>query len=70
MMRRLLRFLGLVADSQPAEWPARPLPSDYAEYRRLRDNCEGFDDPEERCPRSPDDCRCFESRTLIEGGQP
>lgn len=26
------------------------------------DDCEGFDDPEERCPRHPRDCTCWKTR--------
>ena len=27
-----------------------------------RELCEGYDDPEERCPRHPDDCICWKGR--------
>ncbi|AYC99983.1 hypothetical protein [Neorhizobium sp. NCHU2750] len=28
------------------------------------DDCEGFDDPDERCPRHPNDCLCWDAKNL------
>ena len=35
----------------------------YARF--LRDNCPGFEDPEEMCTRDPDRCRCGEARAAL-----
>ncbi len=40
------------------------------QYKKLADECEGFDDPEERCPRRPEDCQCWKVRQLVEAGRP
>lgn len=39
------------------------------EYARLRERCDGFWEPDERCPRT-DDCRCYAVRLAVEGAPP
>lgn len=34
---------------------------------RLKRTCHGFEDPEEMCPRHPDDCRCCEAHAILRG---
>lgn len=31
---------------------------------KLRETCEGFDEPDERCPRHPSECVCWEVHEL------
>ena len=35
--------------------------------RRKLSECEGSDDPEERCPRHPDDCVCWKIHAALKG---
>lgn len=35
-------------------------------HRHLAQACEGFDDPDERCPRRPEDCVCWKVRQSAE----
>lgn len=37
--------------------------------RQMLDQCEGSDDPEERCPRHPDDCVCWKIHAALKGGE-
>lgn len=32
---------------------------------RLRDICDGWDDPDDRCPRDPDKCLCVPARQAV-----
>lgn len=32
----------------------------------LKEQCEGFDDPDERCPRRLKDCVCWKARRAVE----
>lgn len=43
-----------------------PLKSDLPLYKHLKETCDGFDDPEERCPQSPSECFCYPLRTRVE----
>lgn len=35
------------------------------EAEQLRRDCDGWDDPEDRCPRNPDQCRCWIARRTL-----
>ena len=43
-----------------------PTQQEINRWYDLRQKCEGFDDPEERCPRNPDFCVCWRIRVRVE----
>jgi len=53
IMERINRFASLPTDDQ-------------ARYDFMKEMCDGFFDPEERCPRHPSKCVCYPIRQKIE----
>lgn len=58
----------LFAPKRAAYVPRMPTQDEWvkARYLALKADCTGFNDPEERCPRNPEDCVCWWVRNDVE----